>query len=172
MRYAVIDVETTGFSPVRDRIVEVACVLIDGREIAATWSSLINPRREIPPYASAVHGIFQRDVLDAPDLPSVTPALLQLCAGRTIVAHNARFDLGFLPILCEHNVICTVRLARRFFPNSPNFRNQTLRDYLGLDGNPKLRGQPAHRALGDALVTAGIFLRCLEHLDRPIARSA
>ena len=172
MRYAVVDVETTGFSPATDRVVEAACVLIEDLQIAGTWSSLVNPGREIPPYASAVHGIYDADVAGAPSFASVTANLQWLCAGSTIVAHNAAFDVGFLPMLAYRPWICTVRLARRFFPNAPNFKNQTLRAYLGIDVDPAFRHLKAHRALGDALVTAAIFLRCMERFEAPVMRPA
>ncbi|HEV3154879.1 MAG TPA: 3'-5' exonuclease [Candidatus Baltobacteraceae bacterium] len=172
MRYAVVDVETTGFSPVHDRIVEVACVLVEHGAVRAAWSSLVNPGREIPYYATAVHGIGNADVAFAPHFEDVAPVLAALCEECTVVAHNAAFDLGFLPMLQHHRSICTVRLARRVFPGAPNYKNQTLRAYLGLDADPALRGLNAHRALGDALVTAAIFLRCLQVFEGPHARPA
>lgn len=164
MRYAVVDVETTGFSPARDRVVEAACVLVQNSAIVQTWSSLVWPERSIPSYASAVHGIYDADVANAPSFSSVCAQLRLLCAGATIVAHNAAFDLGFLPVLANHRSICTVRLARRCFPDAPNFKNQALRAYLNVDADPTFGTLKAHRALGDALVTAAIFLRCMQRM--------
>ena len=172
MRYAVIDVETTGFSPRYDCLVEAACVLVDDSCVVATWSSLINPGREIPRYATAVHGIRNEDVAGAPGREVVCNTLRWLCSGATVVAHNAAFDLAFLPELARLPSLCTVRLARRCFPNAPNYKNQTLRAYLGLDGNPLVRRARAHRALDDALVTAAILVRCLERLQAPRGISA
>jgi DNA polymerase III epsilon subunit family exonuclease len=162
MRYAVIDVETTGFSPISDRVVEAACVIVDERAIVRTWSSLVNPDRAIPEYATRVHGITDADVRDAPPFERVQRQLFALCYGATVVAHNASFDLSFLPLLAPLPSLCTLRLARRRFPDAPNHRNQTLREYLQIDELLRDYGRlPAHRALADALVTAGILLRCL-----------
>ena len=164
MRYAVIDVETTGFSPISDRVVEAACVIVDDRAIVRTWSSLCNPGRLIPDYASRVHGITDADVANAPPFERVQRQLLALCPGATIVAHNASFDLSFLPLLAPLPSLCTLQLARKRFPNAPNHKNQTLRAYLQIDEFLRAISHvplTPHRALGDALVTAGILLRCL-----------
>lgn len=164
MRYAVVDVETTGFSPSADRVVEMACVLVEGRSIVGTWSTLVDPECPIPPYATRVHGITDEDVAGAPSFALAQRRLRQLCRGSTVVAHNAAFDLSFLPKLRALPSLCTVRLARRAFPNAPNYKNQTLRTYLRLDRDPALAQFVAHRALADAMVTANILLHCLDVL--------
>lgn len=162
MRYAVIDLETTGFSAAHDGVVEMACVLIQERVIVDTWSTLVNPGRPIPSHATRVHGITDRDVAHAPSFELAQRRLHRMCRGSTVVAHNASFDLAFLPALHRLPSLCTVRLARRAFPDAPNFKNQTLRAYLNLDRDPQLAAFQAHRALGDAMVTAHILLRCLK----------
>lgn len=172
MRYAVIDLETTGFSPTSDAVVEMACVLVEQRRIIGTWSTLVNPRRPIPEHATRVHGITDADVAFAPPFELAERMLRRQCRGATVVAHNASFDLGFLPRLQPLPSLCTVRLARRAFPNAPNYRNQTLREYLQLNRDPMLAGSSAHRALGDAMVTAALLVRCLDVIapeDRSIA---
>lgn len=161
MRYAVIDLETTGFSAVNDRVVEMACVLVHNREIVEHWSTLVNPGLPIPSYATRVHGITDEDVVAAPSFELAQRQLYRRCRGATVVAHNAVFDLAFLPALNRLPSLCTVRLARRAFPNAPNYKNQTLRAYLQLDRDPTLAAFPAHRALGDAMVTANVLIRCL-----------
>ncbi|MDQ2873111.1 MAG: 3'-5' exonuclease [Candidatus Eremiobacteraeota bacterium] len=169
MRYAVIDVETTGFSPINDRIVEAACVIVEDGRIRRTWSSLVNPGRPIPAYATRVHGITDDAVADAPRIRSVQSRLRLMCGGATVAAHNAAFDLGFLPGLSHLPSICTVQLARRCFPEAPNHKNQTLREYLRIDADPLFAGLPSHRALSDALVTAAILLQCIA-VQRPTSR--
>ncbi|HTV73639.1 MAG TPA: 3'-5' exonuclease [Candidatus Acidoferrales bacterium] len=158
-RYAVVDVETTGFSPSNDRIVEVACVLLDGDGIGPKWSTLVNPLISIPPYATAVHGITDGMVAGAPAIPSVLPELRRFCRGARIVAHCAAFDLSFLGAEFAREALCTMRLARVLFPEAPNHKNQTLRDFLRID---ELLAGPvgAHRALDDAVVTAHVLLAC------------
>jgi DNA polymerase III epsilon subunit family exonuclease len=158
-RYAVVDVETTGFSPVSDRIVEVACVLVDGDAVVDRWSTLINPQRPIPERATAVHGITDRAVRGAPLLADALSELREVCSGRLLVAHNAQFDLAFLSGLDHVGGLCTMRLARVLFPEAPNHKNQTLRAFLEID---REIGEEvgAHRALDDAVVTAHVLLAC------------
>lgn len=163
-RYAVIDVETTGFSPNNDAVVEVACVLVERGCILETFSSLVNPGRPIPAYATGVHGIADSDVRDAPRLVDLHAKLLQLTAGTTIAAHNASFDLSFLPFLAHRPSLCTLQLARHCFPEAPNFKNQTLRRHLGLDALPAIAALGSHRALADAMVTAHLLMRCLNRM--------
>jgi len=130
MRYAVVDVETTGFNPREDRVVEMACVVLEGREIVRTWSTLVNPERSIPDYATRVHGITDEHVARAPSFEIAQRMLWRLCFGATVVAHNANFDLSFLPAIAHLPSLCTLRLARHCFPDAPNHKNQTLREYL------------------------------------------
>ena len=163
-RYAVVDVETTGFSPVTDRVVEVACVVLQDGRILQRWSSLIDPGRPIPTYATNVHGITDADVAESPTLEDIACDLLAFCEGATVVAHNASFDLSFLPMLQTHPRLCTLALARRAFPHAPNHKNQTLRAYLHVDRDPMLHDLVAHRALADAQITAAILTRCLAKL--------
>jgi DNA polymerase-3 subunit epsilon len=165
-RYAIVDVETTGFSPRDDRVVEVACVVVDGnfRDLES-FTSLVDPGRPIPWYATDVHGIRDRDVAGAPTLDELSGRLRRLTAGATVVAHNASFDRRFLPCLEDREWLCTLKLARRTFTEAPAFGNQVLRRYLGID-DPRLHGRAAHRAFADALVTAGVLRACLTRLRR------
>lgn len=171
-RYAVIDVETTGFDPRSDRIVEIGCAIVDGARVVATWSTLVDPQRPIPPRVTRVHGIADAHVAGAPLFDVAVGQLAGWCERAIPVAHNAAFDRGFLPTLHDRAWLCTVALARRAFPQAPNHRNQTLRRYLGIELAGAHGPLVAHRALDDALVTAQILIRCLEReaLGRAIAR--
>ncbi len=158
-RYCVIDVETTGLRPVTDRIVEIACALVDGDRVVGRWTMLVNPGIAIPPSASAIHGITDGMVRDAPNVCAALRHARRLCRGRLVTAHCARFDLSFVGAPAGGAALCTMRLARALIPEAPNHKNQTLRRFLGID---RLTGEdlPAHRALGDALVTAHVLIAC------------
>jgi DNA polymerase III epsilon subunit family exonuclease len=158
-RYAVVDVETTGFSPVNDRIVEVACVVVDGEKIVDRWSSLVNPGIAIPAYATAIHAITDDMVEGAPAIKPVLKLLRSYSEGRAVVAHCARFDAAFLGPSCVESAICTMLLARVLVPEAPNHKNQTLRTFLRIDRIARERLR-AHRALADAIVTAHILIEC------------
>jgi DNA polymerase III subunit epsilon len=126
--YAVIDLETTGLQPSwHDRIIEVAVVALDplGR-ITGEWSTLVNPERDLG--AQHIHGIRAADVRHAPSFKDIAGALTELLCGRVPVAHNLRFDVGFLhdeyartgiPIPDLGPIgICTMTEAVRFLPNA------------------------------------------------------
>jgi len=90
-----VDLETTGANPLRDRITEVGLVLIDGDEVTH-WSSLVNPQTAIPPFIQQLTGINDEMVADAPVFADLAETLLTKLNGRLFIAHNARFDYGFL----------------------------------------------------------------------------
>ena len=157
--FAVVDLETTGFSPrLGDRVAEVAVVLVDdaGR-VEDEWCTLVNPERDLGP--QHVHGIAAADVALAPTFDRVAPALLHLLAGRVLVAHNAAFDTRFLraeigragiaaaidPVAC----LCTQQLAGRYLTGSRALAACCAAVGVVHDG--------VHSALGDARATAGLL---------------
>jgi DNA polymerase III epsilon subunit-like protein len=161
--YAVVDVETTGLSPARDRIVEIAVVRVWAGAILQRWSSLVNPGVPISPFATACHGLTDADVAHAPTLSSLLPTIRRLVAGTTIAAHNAAFDRGFLPMLSQPWT-CTLELSRRTFPGFPNHRLGTVIDLLGLRRH--LEGQSLHRAGTDAEAAALLLMTCLTQVPQ------
>jgi DNA polymerase III epsilon subunit-like protein len=160
-RFAFVDVETTGFDPVNDRIVEFACIVTEGGAERTRFATLVDPQRPIPAAVSAIHHITARHVASQPRLADIVPTIERLARDAVVVAHNARFDLSFLPMLAGHPRICTLRLARHLVRGVANYTNQTLRYELAVD-DPELDGAIAHRALGDVLVTRRVFERLLE----------
>lgn len=157
MGYAVIDLETTGFSPARgDRIVEVGVVLVDDSGlIESEWSTLVNPQRDVG--ATHVHGIRASDVVDAPLFGEVARHLVNLLHGRSLVAHNQEFDLRFLraelaahgyPLDPAYAALCTMLWSRSTFGAAK------LRDVCDALG---IRQDDAHAALSDARATAKVL---------------
>lgn len=156
MGYAVIDLETTGFSPAKgDRILEVGVVLVDDTgAVEYEWTTLLNPRRDVG--ATHVHGIRASDVVDAPVFGDVAGHLVDLLSGRTLVAHNQAFDMRFLRAELESNgyvippayaALCTMLWSRSVFGASK------LSDVCATLG---IVNGSAHAALGDARATADI----------------
>jgi DNA polymerase-3 subunit epsilon len=163
--FAVVDVETTGMrAGVSDRITEIAVVVVHGSRREVVFDSLINPGRPIPPAICAITRITNDMVRDAPDFADVADHVLAALAGRVFVAHNARFDWGFVSaelrrardIALDGPQLCTVRLARRLVKGVRSCGLDNLTQHFGF-ANPA-----RHRAAGDALVTADL----LQHLLR------
>ena len=162
--YRVVDVETTGLDARADRVVEIATVDLDVRSgaLLRPLSRLVNPGRRIPPAAQAIHGIGDEMVTDAPTLEAV---LGDFHDERVVyVAHNAAFDSRFLSTL-PGPWLCTVRLARRVFPEAPGYANQVLQEWRGIGSLPEWTAElAAHRALYDAAVTALLLRDMLSRL--------
>lgn len=163
--FAFVDVETTGMDPRQDRVVEAACVVTHAGRRTESFSTLVNPRRPIPATASAVHHLTDDCVARAPSLESIVPRLTALVADAVVVAHNAAFDLAFLPFLRERPTLCSLRFARLAVPEAPNHKNQVLRYHLGVRDAALSRGS-AHEALGDAIVTSLVFDECVRRYLR------
>lgn len=154
MHLAFVDLETTGGSPYEDRITEVGIVdvdLADPSRPVREWSTLVNPQVAIPPFIQTLTGITDAMVADAPTFEDVAADLLTRLDGRLFVAHNARFDHGFLKNAFRRTghafrppVLCTVRLSRKLYPGYARHNLDTLieRHRLVVDAR--------HRALGDA----------------------
>lgn len=158
---AVVDFETTGLVPERsDRVVEVGVVLADDRgRVEHEWTTLVNPRRDIG--ASHVHGIRAADVLDAPDFAEVSHHLLELTAGRAVVAHNATFDMRFLQaelqragyvISTRPVAVCSMKWAGRLIGPA---KLEHCCEALGIQLHE------AHSALADARATAELVSHLL-----------
>ena len=150
---AFVDLETTGTIASDDRITEVGIVRVDAGMHVSEWSSLVNPGCSIPPAIQALTGITNAMVATAPTFAQIADAIATQIAGCIFVAHNARFDYGFL----KHEfgrlrrsfsakVLCTVKLSRRLYPQAGRHNLDTIIERHGL------RPEDRHRALGDARV--------------------
>jgi len=155
--FAVVDLETTGlFTGRNDRVLEIAVVHVSGDgEITGEWQTLVNPSRDLGP--QRIHGIVAADIINAPTFAEIAPALIDLLAGRVLVAHNASFDVGFLAAEFERlgywfsvTPMCTMQLAREFIPGA----GRSLADCCDAYG---IVLENAHRASVDARATAELL---------------
>ncbi len=162
--FVVVDVETTGGCPPRDRIIEIAAVrVVDGR-IVQEWTSLVDPGRPVPPFVARLTGIDDRALAAAEPFARVADAFLQVLGSGAFVAHNASFDWRFInaELFESHGGrltnahLCTVRLARRLLPGVRRRNLDALAHLFGVT----VEGR--HRALGDARATARILIRLLD----------
>ena len=148
---AIVDLETTGAHPVHDRVTEVAVIEVDAGEVTGEWSTLVNPECAIPGAIQALTGITNDMVAGAPTFGRLADDLHERLAGRVIVAHNARFDYGFLRqefaragLEFRAKTLCTVKLSRRLYPEHARHNLDSLIARHGLACRAR------HRALGDA----------------------
>ncbi|HEX2566640.1 MAG TPA: exonuclease domain-containing protein [Burkholderiales bacterium] len=148
---AIVDLETTGTRAASDRITEIAILEVDGLELVSRWSTLVNPGASIPSPIQALTGITNEMVAAAPKFAELADALHDKLSGRVFVAHNARFDYGFLRrefarlgMAFEARTLCSVRLSRRLY------RGERRHDLDSVIARHGLACSARHRALGDA----------------------
>ena len=161
----VFDLETTGFSPVHNRIIEIGAVKVEKGKIVDRFSTFVNPQTPIPFRIEQLTGISDAMVLNAPTIEETLPEFLKFIDGCVLAAHNASFDVGFLEENCrrtgrEHTFtyVDTVALARVLLPQLSRFKLDTVAKTLHVPLNNH------HRAVDDAECTAGIYLRFLDML--------
>lgn len=147
---AFVDLETTGASPTKDRITEIGIVLVDEQGVRE-WSQLIYPQMRIPLFIEQMTGISNAMVADAPTFAEIASSVASLLQGHLFIAHNARFDYGFLKnefkrvgLSFKPSVLCTVKLSRTLFPN---YRHHNLDSLIE---RYQLTAKERHRALADA----------------------
>jgi DNA polymerase-3 subunit epsilon len=163
IEFVVVDTETTGLRPGSHRVIEVAGVRIRGGEVLGSYQSLLNPGVRIPNFIVQFTGITQEMVAAAPKSHEALPEFLSFVEGAIVVGHNVGFDISFLSYEAQLlgqsfpiDGLDTIPLARRFLHGLRRFKLDTVASHL------KIPTTARHRALGDAKVTAAIFLKLLE----------
>lgn len=157
-KYAIIDIETTGGMTQRDKITEIGIVVHDGERILKKWETLVNPERSIPANISRITGITNEMVADAPKFYEIAKQLVEITENCVFVAHNVRFDYGFirkeferLGYTYSRKQLCSVKLTRNVFPKLNSYSLGNLIRHFGITVTAR------HRALADAEATAVIF---------------
>ncbi|MBR1930981.1 MAG: PHP domain-containing protein, partial [Lachnospiraceae bacterium] len=163
--FVVFDIETTGFSPVNNRIIEIGAVKVSGGEIVERYSTFVNPNTPIPFEIEKLTGINDDMVIDAPEIHVILPEFLDFCEGCVLVAHNANFDMSFimenarrLGYPQDFTYVDTVGIARMLLPNQAKHTLDAVAKTLGVSL------ENHHRAVDDAEATAHIFVKFIQML--------
>ncbi|MCK5845385.1 MAG: 3'-5' exonuclease [Victivallales bacterium] len=175
--FVIFDLETTGMSAMRDRIVEIAGIRVETDGERSKFHSLVNPRIPIPYHAKNVHGISDDDVAGAPMFSKVGIQFLDFARDATLVAHNAKFDLSFLQEslartgrpLWKGKTMDSIKIIKTAYPGLPSYSLQNLRATFNLGS--EFDG-PAHRAFADVEWTLEIFEMAMKGLMKGYADSA
>lgn len=162
-----IDLETTGLSPLIDKIIEFAAIKLTPSGGLTSLSSLINPERPIPAETTAIHGITDHDVKDAPVIKDFIPTVLEFFEDLPVVAHNAKFDTGFI-IFClhqldldypDHDIYCSLKMSRA------SFREMTSHKLSHLCQELDIKLENHHRALDDTQACLEVFAKAVARLS-------
>lgn len=162
LKYAVVDIETTGLNPLEHEIIEIGIVRIENGQIADSFQTFVKPRHPISNEISTLTGITQEMVQDAPDIESAMLQTLAFLSDYIVVAHNAHFDMSFLHAKSKqmgHDIpldaVCTLILSRILLPTLHGHRLSDLAKHFQIETSD------VHRALADAVTSAKLLL-CLE----------
>jgi DNA polymerase III subunit alpha, Gram-positive type len=163
--FVVFDIETTGFSPVKNRVIEIGAVKIENQKITGRFSSFINPKTPIPFQIEQLTGIRDEMVINAPLIEEVLPDFLSFCEGSILVAHNANFDISFMKHNAERlglnfdfTYIDTLGISRLLFPSHKKHTLDAVAKHMGVVLTSH------HRAVDDAECTAQIYLKMIPML--------
>ncbi len=161
--YVVFDIETTGFSAMKDKIIEIGAVRVEDGKITGRFSEFVNPRIPIPFRIQQLTSINDSMVAEAPPIEEILPKFEEFCRGAVMVAHNAEFDMSFikknyedLGIEREDTILDTVGMARFLLPQLNRFKLDTVAKAVGVSL------EHHHRAVDDAACTADIFLKFIQ----------
>lgn len=164
--FTVVDVETTGLSPSNNRIIEIGLVKIKNLTITEKLHFLINPQITIPQFITSLTGISNYDIEDAPYFSEVIDEITSFIENSVLTAHNFQFDSSFLNSeftiagreFVNNQSCCTLKLARSMYPFLRSKSLSSVSEHL------KLKNKNAHRALGDAEITAKVLLKMIKEL--------
>lgn len=172
-KMAILDCETTGGKATRDRITELAIVLVDDGIITEQWQSLMNPETTVPPWITNITGINTTMIMQQPTFAELWPTIEDKLKDRVIVAHNARFDYGFLKNEARRcgasfsaKTLCSVKLSRQLYPQ---YKHHSLDAIIQrLDCQVENR----HRAMDDAMVIFQLFTNMNFEFEDEIIQAA
>jgi DNA polymerase-3 subunit epsilon len=163
--YVFLDLETTGATPLKDRITEIALIRFENGIEVSRWQTLVNPETTIPDFIQQLTGITNAMVANAPSFKQVAGELLDYLEDTVLCAHNVRFDHGFLKsefkrigITLRQKVLCTVKLSRKLYPQH---RSHALDAIISRH---QLTCQARHRAMGDVEMMVGFLKSATQEL--------
>ncbi len=165
--FVVFDIETTGFSPTKNRIIEIGAVKVSEGKIVDRFSTFVDPLTPIPFEIEKLTGITDDMVMGAEQIDVVLPRFLEFCEGCILVAHNARFDMSFIMENCDRQGIShdftyvdSVGIARIFLPGQKKHTLDAVAKALGVSL------ENHHRAVDDAACTAEIFVKLIVLMEK------
>jgi DNA polymerase III epsilon subunit family exonuclease len=171
--FVIVDVETTGMSPIDDRMTEIAMMKVKNGRLVEEYSTLVNPLMTISNFITDLTGIDNLMVQDAPTAREIIPDVAEFLQDSIFVAHNAAFDWGFVShsamrergIELTNPQLCTVKLSRKILPALPSRALGPVAQFLDV------KIPQRHRASGDAYATALILIKFLSFLKKKYALS-
>jgi DNA polymerase-3 subunit epsilon len=174
--FTAFDTETTGLNPSYEKVIEIGAVKFDKNGIIDTYSVLINPEKVISSNITSITGITNQMVSDCKTFSEIAPSFLNFINETKLVAHNSKFDIGFVNAELEKtpynnlrksqcNAVDTVKVTQKVFPALPCYKLQELAKHFNI------KVDAAHRAYDDARVCMELFLICMKQAASTIGTS-
>ncbi|MBX4191077.1 ethanolamine utilization protein, partial [Candidatus Saccharibacteria bacterium] len=168
-----VDVETTGMSFTRGRVIEVGAIRVEAGEVVASFNSLIDPQAELPMFITELTGITRDDLAGAPSFYDINSELYDIMQNAVFVAHNVRFDYGFLKQEFKRTgkkfspkQLCTVRLSKALYPATRGHKLQDVIDRCGIEVAAR------HRAYDDAQAMWHFIQHSVQNFPAPLIETA
>ena len=166
--FVVFDIETTGFSPVNNRIIEIGAVKVKDGEPADVFKSLVNPGLKLPEFITEVTGITD-DLLEGErQIKEVLPEFIEFCDTDVVMGHNLMFDYSFIKVNAvnlnlefDKSGIDTLKIAKKHLAGLESRKLDYLCSYYGIEDKEH------HRAYNDAMVTSRLYLKLAEEFETP-----
>jgi len=169
MTYSFVDIETTGTSARHDRVIEIGILRVENDMIVKKYNQLINPETHVSPFITQITGITPDDLEDAPTFEIVKDEVYELLQNTVFVAHNVRFDHGFLKnefkrfdMKLSMKQLCTVQLSRRLYSQFKQHNLNSIIARFGFDCNNR------HRAFDDAEVLWDFYQKILSEFSENV----
>ena len=168
MQYVIVDIETTGLEPERNRIIEIGALATDGPKETDVYTTLIDPGCDIPENIMTITGITGEMLKGKPDIKKALSGFMDFISGKVLVAHNTDFDIPFLQHHAEKHLkrridnktLCTLKLSRILLPQLKNHKLHTVAEHLNIPVHDR------HRAMGDVETTFYIWNKLVEILTK------
>lgn len=157
--YVLVDIETTGFSPVKDNIIEIGAIKVEKNKIINKYNQLIKINELLSPFTTKLTGITDEMLQTGKEIREVLKEFVQFTGNNVIIGHNVTFDLGFLSYNCKkylnynlnNDYVDTLCIARKLVPNSINYKLGTLANLFNVSY------EGAHRGLKDVEITYEVY---------------
>lgn len=157
--YVLVDIETTGFSPVKDNIIEIGAIKVKNNEIISEYNELIKIDKILSPFTTKLTGITDEMLQSGKNITEVLKEFVKFSENKIIIGHNVTFDLGFLSYNCRkylnynlnNDYVDTMCMARKIVPNSINYKLGTLANLFNVSY------EGAHRGLKDVQITYEVY---------------
>lgn len=166
--YVIVDLETTGLSPIKNEIIEIGAIKVENNKIVDSLDILVKPENAVSSFITSLTGITNDMLIDAVEIKEALKIFIDFANNSMLIAHNANFDMGFLNnnlqkhfnYSLENRCLDTLALSRKYVKGIKNYKLETLANYFNVNYSG------AHRSLKDCEITYEIYKKLVERYNK------